>query len=156
MVIGMLERGGDLKLIAMGKDNGVNVIQPLVRENVDTDGVLITDGHFAYTGLVHEYAGHEVVNHKAEEYVRDKVIHTNSIEGAFSLLKRSIIGIYHQVTPKHLSRYCDETMFRYNSRKLKDADRFTISLQRVEGRLTYKSLVLKPELPQVGNCNNSH
>ncbi|MEP7377027.1 MAG: IS1595 family transposase [Chitinophagaceae bacterium] len=149
MVMGLLERGGNLKLIAMGKDNGVDVIQPLVRDNVDTDGVLITDGHFAYTGLAKEYAGHEVVNHKAEEYVRDGVIHTNSIEGAFSLLKRSIIGIYHQVTPKHLSRYCDETMYRYNSRKMKDADRFTLSLQQAEGRLTYKALVQRPETTEV-------
>lgn len=61
--------------------------------------------------------------------VRDSVIHTNSIEGAFSLLKRSIIGIYHQVTPKHLARYCDETMFRYNLRGMNDATRFNYSIR---------------------------
>jgi len=139
MVVGMIERSGNLKLLAMGKETGAGVIQPLVRANVDTDAVLITDSSYNYDGLNKEYAGHEIVNHSKEEYVRDSVIHTNSIEGAFSLLKRSIIGIYHQVTPKHLARYCDETMFRYNSRKMTDAARFSLSLTKLEGRLKYKT-----------------
>lgn len=145
MVMGMIERGGNLKLIALGKETGGYVVQPVVRDNVDNDAVLITDSSSSYDGLKGEYAGHEVVNHSGQEYVRDKVIHTNSIEGAFSLLKRSIIGIYHQVTPKHLSRYCDETMYRYNSRDLKDSARFSMSLQRVEGRLKYKTLIATKE-----------
>lgn len=147
MVVGLLERSGNLKLVALGKETGGGIVQPVVRKNVDNDAVLITDSSCNYDGLNKEYAGHEVVKHKEEEYVRDGVIHTNSIEGAFSLLKRSIIGIYHSVTPKHLSRYCDETMFRYNSRGLKDAARFSMSLQRIEGRLKYKDLVANPETP---------
>lgn len=146
MVLGMIERGGELKLMALPeKDNSTDILQPLVKDNVDNGAVLITDGLSSYVGLGNDYAGHEVVNHSADEYVRPGGFHTNSIEGAFSLLKRSIIGIYHQVTPKHLSRYCDETMYRYNSRKLKDADRFTLSLKRSEGRLTYKDLVARIE-----------
>lgn len=148
MVMGMIERGGNLKLVALGKDNSADVLKPVIKDNVDTDAVLITDGLNSYTGLQDEFAGHEVVNHAGDEYVRDSVFHTNSIEGAFSLLKRSIIGIYHQVTPKHLSRYCDETMYRYNTRKMKDAARFTMSLQNVEGRLTWKKLIQKEGLPQ--------
>lgn len=132
----------------MGKINGLPILQPIVRQNVDKDAVVITDGLGSYTGLNNDFAAHEVVNHFEEEYVRDGSIHTNTIEGAFSLLKRSIYGIYHQVTPKHLSRYCDETMFRYNFRKMKDANRFTYSLQRAEGRLTYKNLIQK-SLPQL-------
>lgn len=145
MVVGMLERGGNLKLVALGKETGCGILQPLVKKNIDTDAVLITDTSNNYDGLVRDYAGHEVVNHSNQEYVRDKVIHTNSIEGVFSLLKRSIIGIYHQVTPKHLSRYCDETMYRYNTRKMNDAARFTISLQNVDGRLKWKDLVFNTE-----------
>ena len=141
MVMGLLERGGNLKLVAVGGTNNMAAIQPTVKDNVQNDAVLITDSLASYTGLNNEYAGHEVVNHSEQEYVRDNSIHTNSIEGAFSLLKRSIIGIYHQVTPKHLSRYCDETMFRYNFRKMKDADRFSYSLTNMEGRLTYKDLI---------------
>lgn len=144
MVVGLLERSGNLKLVAMGKDTGMGIIQPVVRQHVCNDAVLITDSSSNYEGLNNEYAGHEIINHSMDEYVRDKVIHTNSIEGVFSMLKRSIIGIYHQVTPKHLSRYCDETMYRYNTRKMKDPSRFTMSLQNVEGRLKYKELTSSP------------
>ncbi|MGG9962395.1 IS1595 family transposase [Ferruginibacter sp. SUN106] len=141
MVMGLLERGGNLKLITIGNSNNSMAIQPTVKDNVNTDAVVITDSLGSYTGLNKSFAAHEIVNHSEQEYVREGNIHTNSIEGAFSLLKRSIIGIYHQVTPKHLSRYCDETMFRYNLRKMKDADRFTFSLNYMTGRLTYKDLI---------------
>ena len=143
LVMGFVERGGHLKLLTLGKSNDANTLKPVIRQNVDQDAVLITDGLSSYAGLDQEFAGHEVVNHAGEEYVRDGIIHTNTIEGAFSMLRRSIYGIYHQVSPKHLSRYCDETMYRYNSRKLKDTDRFTFSFQRIECRLTYKKLTGK-------------
>ena len=141
MVMGFLERGGELKLIPISGTNNVMAIQPTVRDNVDKDAVLITDSLSSYTGLVNEYAGHEVVNHSEQEFVRDSVIHTNSIEGAFSMLRRSIYGIYHQVNPKHLARYCDETMHRYNLRKMSDAARFNYTLTKITGRLTYNELV---------------
>ncbi|MEI9955142.1 MAG: transposase [Ferruginibacter sp.] len=65
----------------------------------------------------------------------------NTIEGAFSHLKRMVIGTYYQISSKHTQRYCDEFAYRYNSRKIKDADRFVLSLNRIEGRLTYKALI---------------
>lgn len=143
IVMGMVERAGNLKLIALGKDNGTNVLQPVVRDNVDKDAVVITDGLQSYIGLEKEFAAHEIVNHADDEYVRDSIIHTNTIEGAFSQFKRSIYGIYHQCSVKHLGRYCDETMFRYNLRKMTDAERFNLSLSQVEGRLKYKVLTDK-------------
>jgi transposase-like protein len=144
MVMGMIERGGNLKLITMGKPNEkMSQVQQTIRENVDTDAVLVTDSFGGYNGLDNVFAAHEVVNHSEHEYVRDKVFHTNSIEGAFSHFKRSIYGIYHQCTPKHLSRYADETMFRYNLRKMTDASRFTLALQNVDGRLKWKDLTDK-------------
>ena len=96
MVVGMVERSGNLKLIAQGKDSGSYVLQPIVKNNVDKDAVIITDSLPSYNGLNNHFVGHEVVNHDANEYVRDSVIHTNTIEGAFSHFKRSIYGIYHQ------------------------------------------------------------
>jgi len=146
LVMGLIERGGDLKLMALDKSNDANTLKPVIRKNVDFDAVVITDGLNSYCGLDEEFSGHEVINHAGDEYVRDGVIHTNTIEGAFSMLRRSIFGIYHKVSPKHLSRYCDETMYRYNSRKMKDTDRFTFSLNRIEGRLKYKNLIGKPGL----------
>lgn len=148
MVMGMLERDGNLKLITTAPAN-VLTMQKAVRENVDCNANVITDSHAGYYNLSREHKSHETVCHSAFEYVREGNIHTNSIEGAFSLLKRSIIGIYHQVSPKHLSRYCDETAYRYNRRDMKDADRFNLTLSNVEGRLTYRDLVNTPK-PETG------
>lgn len=144
MVMGILERGGELKLIPVHTANNLALMQNTVKANVNKDADLVIDSHAGYTGFNKEFKSHEVVNHSSQEYVREGNIHTNSIEGAFSLLKRSIIGIYHQVTPKHLNMYCSETMFRYNLRDMKDADRFKLSLSMVEGRLTYKDLINSP------------
>jgi hypothetical protein len=85
-----------------------------------------------------------VINH-AEEYVRGNV-HTNSIENFWSLLKRSIKGTYVSVEPFHLFRYLDEQSFRFNTRKGKDADRFSKLTGQLAGkRLTYSELTGKLE-----------
>jgi transposase-like protein len=143
-VMGMVERGGELRLITVGKEATTNKIIPTMFANISTTANLITDNSGIYNGMNKVFTTHEVVNHKEQEFVRDNT-HTNTIEGAFSLLKRSIYGIYHQVTPKHLNRYCDETAFRYNLRKMKDYERFNLSLTKMEGRLSYKNLVLTPK-----------
>jgi hypothetical protein len=139
-VMGMVERKGDLKLITVGKDANMNLLMPVVLNNIDKSANIITDSSGIYRGMDKVFSSHEVVNHAEQEFVRAGV-HTNTIEGAFSMLKRSIYGIYHQVTPKHLGRYCDETAFRYNLRKMKDNERFNVSLTQTEGRLTYRHLV---------------
>ncbi len=149
MVVGMVERGGELRMFAGGMSNTSAVIQPLINNNISPDASLITDEARTYNGLNKQFHSHEQVNHSGDEYVRNSTIHTNTIEGAFSLLKRSIIGIYHFVSPKHLSRYCDETTFRYNTRKLTDPNRFIYSFSLVEGRLKYKDLIADKEHEQV-------
>jgi transposase-like protein len=136
-VMGFLQREGTLKLNVMDADK---TLKQQVKDNVKPEALVITDGLNAYTGLADTYEGHEVVNHKKEEYVRGE-FHTNSIEGAFGLFKRMVFGIYHQISPKHSQRYCDEFTYRYNSRMIKDAERFTLSLRKAEGRLDYKTLV---------------
>lgn len=143
MVMGMLQRGGNLMLVTVPA-RSTNVLQTVIDNHVDKQATIITDNLHGYVPVGKEYAKHEVVNHGEMEYVRGNV-HTNSVEGAFSLLKRSIIGIYHQVTPKHLSRYCDETMYRYNLRGMKDYERFTYTLTRSEARLKYKVLIAAPD-----------
>jgi hypothetical protein len=84
--------------------------------------------------------GDEAVNHSISEYRRG-MAYTNSIEGFFSLFKRIIHGTYHYISPKHLHRYCAETTYRFNSRKIKDADRFKATISNVKGRLKYKTLI---------------
>lgn len=85
-----------------------------------------------------EYA-HVVVNHTAGVYVNG-AFHTNGVENFWSLFKRGIIGIYHQVSPKHLQAYADEFSYRFNSRQQGDQFRFSESLTKTEGRLKYKDL----------------
>lgn len=70
----------------------------------------------------------------------------NTVEGYFSLLKRGIIGIYHQVSVKHLQRYCNEFDYRYNTRKIKDVERFEQAMGQAKNkRLTYAGLIKKVE-----------
>jgi hypothetical protein len=86
---------------------------------------------------------HEVIDH-AEAFVRGRV-HTNGLENFWSLFKRTIYGTHHQVTAYHLDRYLDSATFRFNTRKMKNGERFAVALKRADGRrLTYNSLVGKP------------
>jgi hypothetical protein len=77
------------------------------------------------------------------EFVKVGTIHTNTIEGFWAVLKRGIYGIYHQVSHKHLQRYCDEFAARYSTREVKDHERFINALKNSEGRLTYNQLIGK-------------
>jgi transposase-like protein len=142
MVMGVLHRDGKVwtKVVP---DTTKKTLQPIVRNTVGKKVTLITDTAGGYAGLNKEYH-HETVNHTKDEYVRGEY-HTNGIEGYWSLLKRGIIGIYHQVSPKHLQRYCDEFSYRYNSRKITDVDRFTRVLTHCEGKLTWNRLTEKEQ-----------
>ena len=139
-VMGFLQREGNLRLQVMEANK---TLKEQVKDNVAPEAVVVTDGANAYTGLADSYEAHEVVNHSEDEFVNERGFHTNSIEGSFSLFKRMVFGIYHQISPKHIQRYLDEFTYRFNSRTIKDADRFTLSLQKVEGRLDYKTLTGK-------------
>lgn len=133
-----MQRDGKAKLTVIGK----NSFKDIVRENVATTETVYSDAHLGYIGLESEFAGHEAVNHSIKEYKRGSV-YTNSIEGFFSIFKSTIFGTYHQVSPKHLHRYCAETAFRFYFRKITDADRFRFTISNVEGRLKYKDLIQK-------------
>ncbi|HXB12590.1 MAG TPA: IS1595 family transposase [Bacteroidia bacterium] len=138
MVFGVLQRAGNVWTKIVPDTTG-KTLKPIIKGSIGTDVTIITDGAGAYSGLNKEYH-HEVVYHEKDEYVRGEY-HTNGIEGYWSLLKRGIIGIYHNVSPKHLHRYCDEFSYRYNTRKIKDCDRFVDVLTKVSGtRITYNKL----------------
>ena len=138
-VVAFLERGGNLRLEIVKKDVQV---KEYVAGTVETDSALMTDKGTEYEGIGKEYAFHGVVDHSKSEYVKDKVIHVNTLEGAFSLFDRMVLGIYHSITPKHLQAYLDEHAFRYNSRKAGDKTRFDAALIRTNGvRLKYKDLI---------------
>ena len=70
-------------------------------------------------------------------------VHTNTIENFWSVLKRGLFGIYHQVSDKHFERYLNEFATRFNSRELKQDERFELFLKDSQGALTYKNLIRK-------------
>ena len=91
-----------------------------IKENISTDvEVIITDELPGYKSAVGDLR-HETVNHGAKEYARYEngaCISTNTVESAFSLLKRGIMGSWHKISAKHLPAYLDEMTFRFNRRK---------------------------------------
>lgn len=123
-------------------DSKKATIQPIMRASVAIGGVIHSDEHKGYKGLSKHYT-HETVTHSAGEYVRGKV-HTNGIENFWSLFKRGINGIYHQVSPKHLNLYCNEYAYRFNNRQESQQDKFNTAVEQADGRrLTYKALIGK-------------
>src|SRR5437762_11363875 len=115
VVIGIRQRNGDLRFFH-AEDAKSGTLAKYISENISTDvDVIITDSLQAYKHAVGE-AKHETVNHTAREYVRGD-IHTNTVENAFSLLKRGIMGTWHKISAKHLPAYLDEMTFRFNRRK---------------------------------------
>jgi len=139
-VLGVKERGGDVRFEAAESLTGA-VAKGMVRKHVVGGSVVITDEARAYQGLEGDF-DHYTVNHSAGEYVRHYYFHTNSIESAWALLKRQIIGIHHWVSAKHLQRYLDEMMFRQNRRDADEGDRVNMLLgSATEKRLTYKELI---------------
>lgn len=137
-VVALLERNNQVKTHV--HNNKTLTLKDMVRLHVDKSARVFTDSLNAYKGLSDDFLAHEIVNHDQEEYVRGEV-YTNSVEGFFSILKRGIYGIYHQVSPKHLQRYCDEFSLRYNTRKIADDERFELSVRNADKRrLTYLQL----------------
>ncbi len=139
-VVGILERGGELRAEVVPDTTGKNLKQFLAKHLKDGSG-LNTDEWRGYRGLTKIY-NHKFVKHNDGQYVQDD-IHTNTLEGFWSLLKRGMSGIYHSVRAKHLQKYVNEFVFRYNTRLQTEANRFNTLLQNVSTHLTYKQLILK-------------
>jgi transposase-like protein len=113
-VFGMLQRK-ERVIAKVTADTKRKTVMPIIRENVDLTADVMTDEYLPYRSLTREGYNHQTVSHGTKEYARGNV-HTNSIEGFWSQLKRGINGTYHSVSPKHLQHYVDEFSFRYNHR----------------------------------------
>jgi len=117
-------------------------IFPLISEHIHKDAIMVTDDFKLYRRIPEELGyRHRVVNHTDGEYAKNG-FNTNSVEGFFSQLKRGIYGIYHQVSAKHLPRYCAEFEFRHNTREYGEGQRFNYALSQTAGkRLKYDDLI---------------
>lgn len=145
-VVGVVQRGGDVRFEVMRRITADNLYHFLA-QNADHTCRLITDDSKAYKTLGKAFAGgHEVVRHKTKQYVKPGTdIHSNTIEGVFSLIQRGIMGTFHSVSPKHLGNYLNEFQFRWNTRKMDDGQRVSRLIKSFDGkRLEYRRSVENP------------
>ncbi|MGQ0849203.1 MAG: IS1595 family transposase [Actinomycetota bacterium] len=139
-VIGAISRGGQFKARVVS-DMTRQTVHGLLRATVsDHAEAIYTDSHRSYRGIGDHDTRHEYVDHSAEEWVRGEV-HTNSVESVWSLLKRAVIGSYHQVSKKHLPAYLDEFSFRFNNRENPHKFRDTLQCLCASEVLTYEKLI---------------
>jgi len=141
-VFGIVETGGKV-VVKVSTWVNKKEAKGLIEKHVQEGSNMVTDGFsmYAFLGKDDRFK-HVIVDHKAGQYVNSG-FHTNGIENFWSILKRGIIGIFHQVSPQHLQRYCDEFAARYNTRQIKDHERFELYIQNSDGRLKYNQLIGK-------------
>ncbi len=141
VVHAIVERNGRVRAHHIPKVSREN-LRPILNTHADRASALMTDAAGEYRLLGREFASHETVNHQADEYVRGEV-HSNTVEGYFSVLKRGLTGTYHSVSEAHLHRYLAEFSFRYSNREklgVNDVARTDLALEGFKGkRLTYRT-----------------
>jgi len=140
-VVSLVERGGRARSLVLDRVTGEN-LKGAIMEHVQDGSVICTDDYFGYRPMPKIFT-HKPVKHSAFEYARKEgafTAHTNTVESKFSLLKRGIVGTFHQVSKKHLPLYLAEFDHRFNHRKNTDGERTIAALKCAEG----KRLTLKP------------
>jgi transposase-like protein len=139
-VMALVERGGKAKAVVIENLTSATLHQVL-SVNASPASALMTDEYSAYQRPGRRFASHDTVNHSVEEWSRGKV-HTNTIEGFFSIFKRGMHGVYQHCSETHLQRYLDEFSFRYSYRVklgVDDSTRTMLAIKGAEGkRLTYR------------------
>jgi hypothetical protein len=148
-VLTLVERGGKARSFHVDSVRIADVV-PIVRQNVAREAKLVTDEASHYWDVGREFASHDRVNHGLDEYVRyerdadgaEFVVHTNTVEGYYSVFKRGMKGTYQHCSEKHLHRYLAEFDFRYNNRSalgVNDLMRAEEAAKGIVGkRLTYR------------------
>jgi transposase-like protein len=142
IVVGLRQRGGETRFFH-AEDAKSGTLAKFIRENVSEDvDVIVTDEFNAYptamkaVGLTEK---HKTIKHKTKVYVNGD-IHTNTVESAFSLLKRGIIGTWHRISAKHLEAYLEEMTFRFNRRGRSDLFVDTLRHMVTSDPLTFENL----------------
>ena len=141
-VVGLIETGGRVVTKVMPWITK-KAMEELILTHIERPAVLVTDGLASYTKVGRKF-DHVIINKDAGQRKVGK-FHTNGIENYWSQFSRMLHGTYHQISDKHLQRYCDEMSYRFNSRKDHDGFRFLLTFHQIEGRLTYKNLITDGE-----------
>jgi transposase-like protein len=139
-VFSLVERGGEVRSFHVENASAATLL-PIMHKNIAKETAFMTDEASQYRKMGDHFDRHEFTSHGAGEYVRG-VIHSNTIEGFFSVFKRGMTGVYQHCAEKHLHRYLAEFDFRYSNRQklgFSDADRMEKSIAGIVGkRLTYR------------------
>lgn len=146
IIFSLVERGGSVRSFHVAGSTVGEVI-PIINANVKRETAMMTDGAKLYKFQLSNFASHQRVEHQVGEYVRyvdvGPTIHTNTVEGYFSVFKRGMRGTYQHCKEKHLHRYLAEFDFRYNNRIALGVDDETRAIKMVKGaqgkRLTYRT-----------------
>lgn len=136
----MTERGGKMRAMTI-PNRETHVVLNKLTENVSKEAHIMSDDAGVYRKVVRVGYKHDSIKHSRRQYVRGDV-HTNSIESFWALFKRNYHGTYHSMSKKHLQRYIDEVVFRFNSRQLTMQELFDEVTRRVakRGKMSYKTL----------------
>ena len=140
-VVSLVERGGKARSLVIDRVTSEN-LHGAIMEHIQDGSTVMTDDFMGYRNMPRIFT-HKPVKHSAKEYTRrekDLLVHTITVESKFSLLKRGIVGTFHQVSKKHLPLYLAEFDHRFNHRKSTDGERTVSALKCAEG----KRLTLKP------------
>jgi transposase-like protein len=137
-VVGIIERSGKVVLKYVPNATEENMV-PFIEQYVPKGSRIISDEHHSYRNLNKNYT-HNTVVHSLNVYVIGDS-HTNTIENFWSVLKRGLYGVYHQVSEKHFERYLNEFAARFNARHTSPYDNFNNFLAQSEGGLLYKNLI---------------
>ena len=143
-IVSLVERGGKVRSFHVDSADKKTVTQ-IVRANVDRESTFYTDESRLYGDVRGGFEASGMVRHTAGEYVRyeagDVKVHTNTVEGFYSIFKRGMKGVYQHCSEKHLHRYLAEFDFRYSNRVklgIDDSQRAGIALKGISGkRLKY-------------------
>lgn len=145
MVIGAVSRSGGVRFHVDRREPTSIVLSAFIADNIDDEeSTIYTDAAGGYKNLSKKGFKHEVVDHSADEWVRADV-HTNTVESVWSILKRSIVGSFHQLSTKHLESYLDEIAFKFNNRRNPHLFRDTLIAMLDAETLTYAELIGKDE-----------
>lgn len=137
-VFGMIERGGRLMAQVIDGTSAQQIV-PIIHRWVRKNATIYSDEWCAYRDL-HKNYSHEIVDHGRKQYKNGNAS-TNCIEGFWGIFKKGMIGVYQCASRKHMQKYVDEFVYRFNTRKMSDGQRFSDFLTRTNSRLLYKELI---------------
>lgn len=133
-VVAAVERSGEVRTQVVC-DVTAHTLRDVIDQHVQKFSKIITDDFRGYNAVsIPLQYRHSTITHSDGEYATWDGVHTNTVEGFFSLLKRGVYGTYHQLSKKHLQGYCNEFAFKYNNRALCDSDVLRKALLGAEGK----------------------